>query len=149
MAAATCKPESALLSRQPRWVREYVHILWIIEGNRTLRAHGGVCFFYTDGAFQAMRNFPPQATFRRVKEPQRQRTTKQLSHVGRKFPPAPDVLAPVFLIGRRSTRRLRCHDMALGSAVGVQSHRQTAALACRRKQMEPLDLGDTAGAIVL
>lgn len=126
-----------------------MHILWIIEGNRTMRAHGGVCYFYTDGAFQAMRNFPPQATFRRVKESRRQRTTKQLSLVGRKFTLAPGVLAPVFLIGRRSTRRLRCHDMALVSAVGVQSHRQTAALACKREQTGPLDHGDTAGAIVL
>ncbi len=51
------------------FIREHVLLLWIIEGERFLRVHNGVCHLYHDeGAFQPYKGIPPEATFGRVKE---------------------------------------------------------------------------------
>ena len=50
------------------FVRDYVALLWVIEGDRFLRAHGGVCYLYHEhGAFQAFVGVPPESTFARLK----------------------------------------------------------------------------------
>ena len=51
------------------FVRDLVGLLWIIEGNRYIRAHRGVCYLYhTDGAFEAFTGVPPESTFFRLKK---------------------------------------------------------------------------------
>ena len=51
------------------FMREQVFLLWIVEGNDFIRAHGGSCFMYhDDGAFQTYKGIPPESTFGRVKE---------------------------------------------------------------------------------
>ena len=46
------------------FVRDYVGLIWIIEGERYIRAHRGVCYLYhTDGAFEAYTGVPPESTF--------------------------------------------------------------------------------------
>jgi hypothetical protein len=51
------------------FVREHVHLLWIIEGEDHLRIHNGVCYFYNEqGAFTAYKGIPPESTFGRVKD---------------------------------------------------------------------------------
>ena len=51
------------------FVREHVHLLWIIEGEDHLRVHNGICYFYNEqGAFIAYKGIPPESTFGRVKD---------------------------------------------------------------------------------
>jgi hypothetical protein len=51
------------------FVREHVHLLWVIEGQDHLRVHNGVCYFYNEqGAFMAYKGIPPESTFGRVKD---------------------------------------------------------------------------------
>ena len=50
------------------FVRDFVALVWVMEGERFLRAHGGVCYMYHEhGAFQAFAGVPPESTFARVK----------------------------------------------------------------------------------
>ena len=50
------------------FLREHVMLLWIIEGDRYMRAHKGTCYIYEAfGAFQQYRGIPPEGTFHRVK----------------------------------------------------------------------------------
>ena len=50
------------------FVRDYVALIWIIEGQRYLRAHNGICYLYhSHGSFEAFAGVPPEATFVRVK----------------------------------------------------------------------------------
>ncbi|CAE7236049.1 unnamed protein product [Symbiodinium natans] len=50
------------------FVRDYVALLWVMEGDRFLRAHNGTCYLYHEhGAFQAFVGMPPESTFSRVK----------------------------------------------------------------------------------
>ncbi len=50
------------------FMREHVLLLYIIEGERFLRVHKGIAYFYHgDGAFQPFKGVPPEATFGRVK----------------------------------------------------------------------------------
>jgi hypothetical protein len=51
------------------FVREHVHLLWVIEGEDRLRVHNGTCYFYNEqGAFTAYKGIPPESTFSRVKD---------------------------------------------------------------------------------
>lgn len=44
------------------FLREHVLLLWIIEGETYLRAHGGIVyFFHDDGAFMPWKGCPPEA----------------------------------------------------------------------------------------
>ena len=53
---------------QDLFVRDYVALLWIMEGERYLRSHNGTCYLYHEhGAFEAFRGIPPESTFARVK----------------------------------------------------------------------------------
>ena len=53
---------------QDMFVRDFVGLVWIMEGGRYLRAHGGVCYLYHEhGAFQAFAGIPPESTFARIK----------------------------------------------------------------------------------
>ncbi|CAE7587277.1 unnamed protein product [Symbiodinium natans] len=50
------------------FVHDFVGLIWIIEGERFLRAHRGVCYLYHDsGAFEAFNGVPPESTFHRLK----------------------------------------------------------------------------------
>ena len=50
-------------------VHDFVSLLWIIEGERYLRAHRGVCYVYHEhGAFRAYTGAPPESTFFRIKK---------------------------------------------------------------------------------
>ena len=50
------------------FIREHVHLVWVMEGDRFLRVHNGMAYFYhDDGAFQPHKGVPPEATFGRVK----------------------------------------------------------------------------------
>eukprot|EP00974_Lingulodinium_polyedra_P014079 1362492-Lingulodinium_polyedra.AAC.1 len=50
-------------------VREHVLLLWVIEGERRLRAHGGTLYCYHDvGAWLAWQGFPPEQSLCRVKQ---------------------------------------------------------------------------------
>ena len=51
------------------FLREHVLLLWVIDGERYIRVHKGICYLYhEDGAFQPYRGIPPEETFARVKE---------------------------------------------------------------------------------
>ena len=51
------------------FIREHVMLLWIMEGEKYIRAHAGHCYIYhATGAFQAYKGIPPEATFGRVKD---------------------------------------------------------------------------------
>ena len=51
---------------QDLFVRDYVALLWIMEGERYLRSHNGTCYLYHEhGAFEAFRGIPPESTFAR------------------------------------------------------------------------------------
>ncbi|CAE7630170.1 unnamed protein product [Symbiodinium sp. CCMP2592] len=53
---------------QDLFVRDYVALLWIMEGERYLRSHNSTCYLYHEhGAFEAFRGIPPESTFARVK----------------------------------------------------------------------------------
>ena len=47
--------------------REYVLFLHLVDGDRHLRAHDGVCYFYNKGAWNAFTGVMPEAVLRRVK----------------------------------------------------------------------------------
>ncbi|CAE7200946.1 unnamed protein product [Symbiodinium natans] len=66
LAAAALTCYRARLSDM--FVRDYVALLWVMEGDRFLRAHNGTCYLYHEhGAFQAFVGMPPESTFSRVK----------------------------------------------------------------------------------
>ena len=66
VAAASVLPHMRL---SDAYLREHIHILWLMEGGRFLRVHNGQCFLYHDsGAFQVFRGSPPEQTVARVKE---------------------------------------------------------------------------------
>ncbi|CAE7561822.1 unnamed protein product [Symbiodinium sp. CCMP2592] len=51
------------------FVRDFVGLVWIIEGDRYIRAHRGVCFLYhSDGSFDPYSGVPPESTFYRLKK---------------------------------------------------------------------------------
>ena len=51
------------------FVRDFVGLIWIIEGERYIRAHRGVCYLYhSEGAFDAYNGVPPESTFYRLKK---------------------------------------------------------------------------------
>jgi len=51
------------------FVRDFVGLVWIIEGERYIRAHRGVCYLYhSEGAFDAYNGVPPESTFYRLKK---------------------------------------------------------------------------------
>ena len=47
--------------------REHVLFLHLVDGDRHLRAHDGVCYFYNKGAWNAFTGVMPEAVLRRVK----------------------------------------------------------------------------------
>lgn len=50
------------------WHREHALLVWIIEGDTYLRSHNRTVWTYTStGAFQALRDSPPESTFGRMK----------------------------------------------------------------------------------
>ena len=67
LVAAACVLPTMRLS--DAYLREHIFLLWLMEGNRFLRAHDGQCFLYNAcGAFQVFRGSPPEQTVARVKE---------------------------------------------------------------------------------
>ena len=51
------------------FVRDFVGLVWIMEGERYIRAHQGVCYLYhMDGAFEAYTGIPPESTFFRLRK---------------------------------------------------------------------------------
>ena len=48
-------------------LRELVMLLWIIEGERHMRCHGGNLYFFNIGAFALHKGVPPQGTLARCK----------------------------------------------------------------------------------
>lgn len=51
------------------FVRDLVSLIWMIEGDRYIRAHRGVCYLYhSDGAFDPYNGVPPESTFYRLKK---------------------------------------------------------------------------------
>ena len=51
------------------FVRDFVGLVWIIEGDRYIRPHRGVCFLYhSDGSFDPYNGVPPESTFYRLKK---------------------------------------------------------------------------------
>ena len=50
------------------FMTDYVALLWVIEGERFLRAHNGRCYLYHNhGAFEVWSGVPAESTFSRVK----------------------------------------------------------------------------------
>ena len=61
-------------------------LIWIIEGDRYIRAHRGVCYLYhTDGAFDPYNGVPPESTFFRLKK-----SLLRLEGLFRRMSPATD-----------------------------------------------------------
>ena len=53
---------------QDLFVRDYVTLLWIMEGERYLRSHNSTCYLYHEhSAFEAFRGIPPESTFAHIK----------------------------------------------------------------------------------
>ena len=51
------------------FIREHLLLEWVMEGERFLRVHRGIAYFYhDDGAFLPFKGVPPEATFGRVKK---------------------------------------------------------------------------------
>ncbi|CAE7209382.1 unnamed protein product, partial [Symbiodinium microadriaticum] len=68
------------------FVRDFVSLIWIIEGGRYIRAHRGVCYLYhTDGAFDPYNGVPPESTFFRLKK-----SLLRLEGLFRRMSPATD-----------------------------------------------------------
>ena len=49
-------------------MKEYVHLIHAIEGDRYLRAHNGTLYMYTDGAWRAFAGIFPVAVISRVRD---------------------------------------------------------------------------------
>ena len=50
------------------WYREHALLLWVVEGERFLRAHNiAVYVYHDDGAFRQLKDSPPESCFGRVK----------------------------------------------------------------------------------
>ena len=48
-------------------MKEYVHLIWAIEGDRFLRAHNGTLYLYVDGAWRAFSGIFPVSVITRVR----------------------------------------------------------------------------------